>query len=117
MRSNSATHKAGRARPPGASKRPQRKKLPHERPLDYICANPVRAGLIASSEEWPYFWLADPQEKNANREGRAPRSGAPGGRALPFVLSAMVVFSVGCRPDMTKPPTASTPAVSVLSSN
>src|SRR5207248_7304266 len=80
MRSNSATHKAGRARPPGASKRPQRKKLPHERPLDYICANPVRAGLIASSEEWPYFWLADPQEKNANREGRAPRSGAPGGR-------------------------------------
>src|SRR5205814_7914212 len=81
MRSNSATHKAGRARPPGASKRPQRKKLPHERPLDYICANPVRAGLIASSEEWPYFWLADPQEKNANREGRAPRSGAPGGRA------------------------------------
>ncbi len=106
MRSNSATHKAGRARPPGASKRPQRKKLPHERPLDYICANPVRAGLIASSEEWPYFWLADPQEKNANREGRAPRSGAPGGRALPFVLSAMVMFSVGCRPDMTNQPKA-----------
>ena len=33
MSSSSATHKAGRARPPGAPGRPQRKKLPHERPL------------------------------------------------------------------------------------
>lgn len=24
---------------------------------DYILANPVRAGLVASSEDWPYVWL------------------------------------------------------------
>ena len=29
---------------------------------DYIRANPVRAGLVSSTEDWPYFWMADKQQ-------------------------------------------------------
>jgi len=25
---------------------------------DYILQNPVRAGLIAKAEDWPYLWIA-----------------------------------------------------------
>ena len=28
---------------------------------DYIMANPVRAGLVARLEDWPYVFIADPQ--------------------------------------------------------
>ena len=51
---------------------------------DYIHANPLRAGLVATSEDWPYFWQADPQDQNASRECRTPSAGAAGGRALPW---------------------------------
>ena len=27
---------------------------------DYIFANPVRAGLVERSEDWPYVFIADP---------------------------------------------------------
>jgi putative transposase len=26
---------------------------------DYIMANPVRAGFVATAEEWPHLWKAD----------------------------------------------------------
>ena len=29
---------------------------------DYIRANPVRAGLVSSIEDWPYFWMVDKQQ-------------------------------------------------------
>ena len=29
---------------------------------DYIRANQVRAGLVSSIEDWPYFWMADKQQ-------------------------------------------------------
>ncbi len=72
---------------------------------DYIRANPVRAGLIAASEDWPYFWQADPQKQDAIREGRALRGGAPGGRALPLLLAIALLFAA-CRPDMQNQPKA-----------
>jgi mono/diheme cytochrome c family protein/REP element-mobilizing transposase RayT len=81
-----------------------RKEESYREKADYILANPVRAGLITSSEEWPYFWTANPQE-NATRAGRAPRAGAPGGRALPLLLIAAVMFA-SCRPDMMNQPKA-----------
>jgi len=28
---------------------------------DYIRDNPVRAGLVSCTEDWPYFWVADKQ--------------------------------------------------------
>jgi putative transposase len=67
----------------------------------YIRANPVRAGLVATSEEWPYFWIADPQEV-------VNRRGAPGGRALPILLVAVTILValVSCRPDMANQPRA-----------
>jgi len=72
---------------------------------DYIRANPVRAGVIAPSEEWPYFWLADPQKENANREEQALGPGAPGGRALPIAFVVALLFAA-CRPDMNNQPKA-----------
>jgi len=81
-----------------------RKEESYREKADYIRANPVRAGLVTQLEEWPYFWTADPQE-SASSEDRALRGGAPGGRALPILL-AVLVFLVGCRPDMTNQPKA-----------
>ena len=81
-----------------------RKEESYREKADHIRANPVRAGLVTQLEEWPYFWTADPQE-SANSEDRALRGGAPGGRALPILL-AVLVFLVGCRPDMTNQPKA-----------
>jgi putative transposase len=60
-----------------------RKQESYREKADYIRANPVRAGLIESSEEWSYFWLADPQKENTNRKAQDRRDGAPSGRALP----------------------------------
>jgi REP element-mobilizing transposase RayT/cytochrome c553 len=71
---------------------------------DYIRANPVRAGLIDSSEEWRFIWTVDPQ-KHANSAGRALRRGGPRGRALPLLLSAMFALA-SCRPDMANQPRA-----------
>ena len=82
-----------------------RKEESYREKADYIRANPVRAGLVTQPEEWPYFWLADPQKENANREDRAVRRGAPGGRALPLVFATALLF-VGCRPDMMNQPKA-----------
>ena len=81
-----------------------RKEESYREKADYIRANPVRAGLVTQLEEWPYFWTADPQE-SASSEDRVLRGGAPGGRALPILL-AVLVFLVGCRPDMTNQPKA-----------
>ena len=64
-----------------------RKEESYREKADYIRANPVRADLVTASEDWPYFWQADPQEQNAIREGRALRRGAPGGRALPLLCN------------------------------
>jgi mono/diheme cytochrome c family protein len=83
-----------------------RKEESYREKADYILANPIRAGLTTSSEEWPYFWLADPQ-KGTNPEDRIPRGGAPGGRALPMILIAMAMFGLAsCRPDMMNQPKA-----------
>jgi REP element-mobilizing transposase RayT/mono/diheme cytochrome c family protein len=87
---------------------------------DYIRANPVRAGLVNRSEEWPYFWR--PNTRNDLRtEDRAPRGGAPGppppwtpkafgavasGRALPALLVAISLLGTACRPDMANQPKA-----------
>src|SRR5204862_674511 len=37
---------------------------------DYIRANPVRAGLVKPSEDWPYLGLAVLQEYEPTREAR-----------------------------------------------
>jgi mono/diheme cytochrome c family protein len=81
-----------------------RKEESYQEKADYIRANPVRAGLIAASEDWPYFWQADPQKQHPICEGRALRGGAPGGRALPLLLA--LTFALGCRPDMANQPKA-----------
>ncbi|PYL06431.1 MAG: hypothetical protein DME34_09015 [Verrucomicrobia bacterium] len=73
---------------------------------DYIRANPVRAGLIGPSEEWRYFWQAKVEIDNAT-SGKMPRDcGAPGGRALPMLLAAIITLSTACRPDMANQPRA-----------
>jgi REP element-mobilizing transposase RayT/mono/diheme cytochrome c family protein len=72
---------------------------------DYIRANPVRAGLVAASEDWPFFWQADPQKKDPTCEGRGLRGGAPGGRALPLLLATTLLLAA-CRPDMMNQPKA-----------
>ncbi|HEY4272991.1 MAG TPA: c-type cytochrome [Candidatus Udaeobacter sp.] len=82
-----------------------RKDESYQEKADYVRANPVRAGLVAPSEDWPYFWQADPQTKDGIRERRALRGGAPGGRALPMLL-AVVLLIVACRPDMANQPKA-----------
>ena len=61
---------------------------------DYIRANPVRAGFVTKPEEWPYFWIAYPQQ----------RGGAPGGRVLPLLLT--IALLAACRPDMANQPKA-----------
>jgi REP element-mobilizing transposase RayT/mono/diheme cytochrome c family protein len=81
-----------------------RKEESYREKADYIRANPVRAGLVTRPEEWPFFWTANPQE-NANREDRTLRRGAAGGRALPLLLIAAVMFA-SCRPDMMNQPKA-----------
>ena len=81
-----------------------RKDESYSEKADYIRANPVRAGLIEASEDWPYFWQANPQKQDAIREGLAPFVGAPGGRALP--LLAIALLFVACRPDMANQPKA-----------
>src|SRR5438034_6540467 len=72
---------------------------------DYILANPVRAGLITQSEEWPYLWTPDPQA-HTNSQDRVLRGGAPGGRALPILIAAGMILISGCRPDMMNQPRA-----------
>jgi mono/diheme cytochrome c family protein len=95
----------GRARPPGAPKRPRRRKLPHERPL----------WLRPEDEIFFVTICCEPRDKNQlcyskiaraifDRENRAPRGGAPGGRALPLVIAALLFAS--CRPDMMNQPKA-----------
>jgi REP element-mobilizing transposase RayT/mono/diheme cytochrome c family protein len=81
-----------------------RKDESYREKADYIRENPVRAGLIKASDNWPYFWQADPHQQNPIVERRAPSVGAPGGRALPLLL-AMVLFAA-CRPDMENQPKA-----------
>jgi mono/diheme cytochrome c family protein/REP element-mobilizing transposase RayT len=81
-----------------------RKEESYREKADYIRSNPVRAGLVTRPEERPYFWKANPQE-NTSSGGRTLCPGAPGGRALPILL-AVLVFLVGCRPDMTNQPKA-----------
>jgi REP element-mobilizing transposase RayT len=29
---------------------------------DYILANPVRAGLVTRTEDWPYVWFPEPDD-------------------------------------------------------
>jgi REP element-mobilizing transposase RayT/mono/diheme cytochrome c family protein len=81
-----------------------RKEESYTEKADYIRANPVRARLVMRPDEWPYFWIADPQKETAKHEGRTPRAGAPGGRALPLFI-AMAMFAA-CRPDMMNQPKA-----------
>jgi putative transposase len=45
----------------------------HEQKAHYIRQNPVRAGLVADAQNWPYVWSALSQEE----------LGSPGGFALP----------------------------------
>ena len=33
----------------------------HVEKAEYICQNPVRAGLVTVAEEWPYVMFTDPQ--------------------------------------------------------
>ena len=73
----------GRARPPGAPQRPQRKKLPHDRPR----------------------WLRLEDEIFFITLGCMLRGGAPGGRALPLLL-AIALLLAACRPDMMNQPKA-----------
>ena len=82
-----------------------RKDESYREKADYIRANPVRAGLISASEDWPYFWIADPQQHDAIGEGEARRPGAPGGRALPLLLATTLLL-LACRPDMMNQPKA-----------
>jgi REP element-mobilizing transposase RayT/mono/diheme cytochrome c family protein len=81
-----------------------RKDESYREKADSIRANPVRAGLIAVSEDWPYFWQADPQEHDPIGGGRALRGGAPGRRVLPMLAIALLFAS--CRPDMMNQPKA-----------
>ena len=82
-----------------------RKEESYREKADYILANPVRAGLITHPEEWPYFWVAEPQAKTSS-EDRIPRAGAPGGRALPLLMALAVLGFASCRPDMMNQPKA-----------
>jgi mono/diheme cytochrome c family protein len=81
-----------------------RKDESYREKADYIRANPVRAGLVTRPEDWPYFWQADLQEQDAIREGRTRSAGAPGGRALPMLVIALLLAA--CRPDMMNQPKA-----------
>jgi hypothetical protein len=36
---------------------------------DYILQNPVRAGLIERSQDWPYMWMPCPQPTAARDSG------------------------------------------------
>ena len=78
-----------------------RKEESYREKEDYIRANPVRAGLMREGEEWPYFWTA---EKHPPTENHAVL-GAPGGRALPVLLSMLMLLSA-CRTDMNNQPRA-----------
>jgi mono/diheme cytochrome c family protein/REP element-mobilizing transposase RayT len=81
-----------------------RKKESYREKADYIRANPVRAGLVSQSDEWPYFWMADPQHE-AKLQRHATFPGAPGGRTLAALLAiAWLLFA--CRPDMNNQPRA-----------
>ena len=82
-----------------------RKDESYQEKADYIRANPVRAGFVTESEEWPYFWTADSQKK-VICESRALRGGAPGGRALPVLIALSALAFSACRPDMANQPKA-----------
>jgi REP element-mobilizing transposase RayT/cytochrome c553 len=92
-----------------------RKEESYMEKAEYIRANPIRAGLIKQPEEWSYFWTADLQE-DVNSEGRVPRPGAPGGRALPALLAIALLFTA-CRPDMMNQPKAKPLSASDFFSN
>ena len=81
-----------------------RKAESYREKADYIRANPVRAGLVKAPQDWPYFWQADPQQQNTIGAGGALRGGAPGGRALPLLVIALLFAS--CLPDMMNQPKA-----------
>ena len=83
-----------------------RKEESYREKADYICANPIRAGLIPQAGKWPYLWIADPQEDDVNRKNRALRPGAPGGRALPLLIALGALALAACRPDMVNQPKA-----------
>jgi mono/diheme cytochrome c family protein len=72
---------------------------------DYIRANPVRTRLVTSSEDWPYFWQPEIDDK-AISEVSNRIHGAPGGRALPILLAAICFFNAACRRDMYDQPKA-----------
>jgi REP element-mobilizing transposase RayT/mono/diheme cytochrome c family protein len=71
---------------------------------DYIRANPVRAGLVTQSDDWPYFWTPS-LENHTITDTQALRGGAPGGRALPIAFAILSLFTA-CRPDMANQPKA-----------
>ncbi len=79
---------------------------------DYIRTNPARAGLISASEDWLYFWQADPQKRDTIHKGGASFGGAPSprragcGRALPVLIALCVLALAACRPDMENQPKA-----------
>src|SRR5687767_10418101 len=67
-----------------------RREESHREKMDYILANPVRAGLVGTPEEWPYRWL--PEDGGVYwfaavttgwDDVRACRRGALSERALP----------------------------------
>ena len=82
-----------------------RKEESYREKADYVRANPARAGLVTQPEEWPYFWIAEPQKPDPIGEGRSLRGSAPGGRALPLLL-AIALLLAACRPDMENQPKA-----------
>lgn len=34
---------------------------------EYVCLNPVRAGLVTRAENWPYVWLAERAKRTLSR--------------------------------------------------
>ena len=44
---------------------------------DYILANPVRAGLVERTEDWPYVFIAKPWLGTARCAVRTPQRGVP----------------------------------------
>ena len=50
---------------------------------DYICMNPVRAGLVSSEEDWPWTWREAIEGSGANEEQVFANGDAQPGTAVP----------------------------------
>jgi REP element-mobilizing transposase RayT/mono/diheme cytochrome c family protein len=72
---------------------------------NYIRANPIRAGFVNRSEDWPYFWTPNIDNKTVI-DDRALHPSAPGGRALPILVVAALLLTTACRRDMMNQPKA-----------